>query len=71
MRKFLSSNDAKYRLYRTIVQSIIGCLVANADVLIGKFVIDPMWKTLIVGLTMAVLSPIMAYLGKEKEDISD
>lgn len=67
MQKFLSSNEAKYRLLRTIVQAVIGFCLANADVLVAQFVIDPVWKTIIVGLTMAVLSPIMAEMGNAKD----
>ena len=61
--KFFTSNDLKWRLLRTIVQGIIGVLIANLDLLIGTFQIDPAWKTLIVAGCMAVLSPIMAELG--------
>lgn len=70
MKKFLSSNEAKYRLFRTIVQGIVGVLIANIDLIVGQFVIDPMWKTFIVGLVMAVLSPVMAMFG-EKEDMEN
>ena len=61
---FLSSNEWQYRLLRTIVQGIIGVLIANLDLIIGSFVIDPAWKGIVVALVMAVLSPIMATLGK-------
>lgn len=68
MEKFLTSNDWKYRLARTIVQGILGVIVANADVITGMFVFDPTMKALIVALVMAVLSPIMATLGGEGDD---
>ena len=71
MKKFLSSNDAMYRLLRTIFQGVFGVIVANADLIIGSFVIDPMWKGIIVALVMAVLSPIMATLGNKEEVITD
>ena len=70
-QKFLSSNDATYRLLRTVVQGIFGVLIANLDVIIGSFVIDPAWKGIIVALVMAVLSPIMAALSNKEEVISD
>lgn len=63
-QKFLSSNEWQYRLLRTIIQGVFGVIVANADLIIGSFVIDPTWKGIIVALVMAVLSPIMAALGK-------
>lgn len=67
MDKFLTSNDWKYRLLRTIIQGVLGVLIANLDVITGAFVFDPTTKGIIVALVMAVLSPIMALLG-QKED---
>lgn len=65
--KFFTSNTAAWRLCRTIVQAIIGVVIANIDVIIGTFSIDEVWKPIIVGLVMAVLSPIMAEIGKSGE----
>ena len=65
MNKLLTSNAAKYRLIRTIIQGIIGVIIANLDVIIGVFHIAPGWKAFIVALVMAILSPIMASLGGE------
>lgn len=62
--KFLTDNSTWMRLLRTIVQGIIGVIIANLDVLIGTFSITPEMKTVIVGLVMAILSPIMAEIGK-------
>lgn len=67
MNKFLTSNDWQYRLLRTIVQGIIGVLVANLDVLINSLTISPTLKPMIVALCMAILSPIMAELGRATE----
>ena len=68
MKEFLTSNDPKYRLARTIVQGIIGVLVANIDLLIGMTPIPPAIKPVITGLVMAILSPIMAMMGGDLED---
>lgn len=62
--KFFSSNKPLYRLLRTIAQAIIGVLIANVDVIIDQFTIGEAWKPIIVALVMAVLSPIMAEIGK-------
>ena len=70
MDRFLTSNDWKWRLARTIVQGILGVIVANLDMIVGSYVLDPSQRALVVALVMAVLSPIMAELGKhlpEKE----
>lgn len=67
MDKFLTSNDWKYRLLRTIIQGILGVLVANLDAITGAFAIDPTMKGVIVALVMAVLSPIMALLGAKDD----
>lgn len=67
MEKLLTSNEWQYRLLRTIIQGILGVLIANLDVITGAFIFDPTMKGVIVALVMAVLSPIMALLGA-KED---
>ena len=63
MKKFLTSNDASYRLARTILQGFIGVIIANIDVIIGTFTISSEWRPIIVALCMAILSPIMAAIG--------
>lgn len=68
MKEFLTSNEPKYRLARTIVQGIIGVLVANMDLLVGMTPIPPAIKPVITGLVMAILSPIMAMMGGDPED---
>lgn len=68
MNTFLTSNDTKYRLLRTIVQGLIGVLIANIDVLVGFAPINPDLKSIIVAVVMAILSPIMAELGGRVND---
>ena len=63
MRRFLQSNEWQYRLLRTILQGILGVLVANVDVLAGYAILDPAIRAIVVALVMAVLSPVMAMLG--------
>lgn len=65
MDKFLHSNEWQWRLARTVVQAVLGFVIANIDLITGSFSLDPTAKTLIVGLVMAVLSPIMAQLGSD------
>lgn len=69
--KFLTSNEWQYRLLRTIAQGVIGVLVANLDMLIARLSFDPAVKTMIVALCMAVLSPIMAEIGRKTEENTD
>lgn len=66
--KFFKSNEWQWRLLRTIVQGIIGFLIANIDLLFANFSMDANTKAIVVGVTMAILSPIMAELGKSKKD---
>lgn len=68
MSKFLTSNETRYRLLRTIAQGIIGVLIANVDVLVDGLTIPTEYKTMIVAMVMAVLSPIMSELGKTDEE---
>ena len=66
MNDFLSSNEPKWRLARTVVQGIIGVLIAALPQLVGLWELDPSVSAMIVAVVMAVLSPIMAMLGGEK-----
>lgn len=63
MEKFLASNGWQWRLLRTIVQGVLGVVVANLDLIMGWRVLDSSMRGLVVTLVMAVLSPIMAALG--------
>lgn len=67
--KFFESNELKYRLLRTIVQGVIGVVIANIDLIIGFIPIIPeALRGVIVLIIMAVLSPIMAEIGKRDDD---
>ena len=68
MKVFLTSNKWQYRMLRTILQGVIGVFIANLDLLISYFNFDAAAKTIIVALCMAVLSPIMAELGRTIEE---
>lgn len=63
MSEFLASNEWQWRLLRTIVQGVLGVVIANIDPIMGWCVLDPSVRGLVVTLVMAVLSPIMAALG--------
>ena len=67
MGDFLSSNEWQWRLARTIVQGVLGVMVANLDLILGWCVVDPSVKALVVALVMAVLSPVMAVLGGDPD----
>ena len=69
MNEFLTSNEWYWRLARTIVQGVLGVVIANIDRIMGWCVLDPSVRGLVVALVMAVLSPIMAALGGGDEDI--
>ena len=63
MNDFLTDNGWQWRLARTIVQGVLGVIVANLDMLVGCAVLDPAWRAVAVALVMAVLSPVMEALG--------
>lgn len=69
MNELLASNEWYWRLARTIVQGVLGVVIANIDLIMGWCVLDPSVRGLVVALVMAVLSPIMATLGGGDEDI--
>jgi hypothetical protein len=64
MSEFLQSNEWWWRLARTVVQGVLGVIVANLDLLVGVMALEPEWRALVVALVMAVLSPVMAEIGK-------
>ncbi len=68
MSDFFTSNEWQWRLVRTIVQGVLGVIVANLDLLFGYVILDPSMRAFVVALVMAVLSPIMAAIGKEEPD---
>lgn len=61
MNRFLTSNERQWRFMRTVVQGVV---VANVDLLMGVAVLDPTRRALCVAMVMAVLSPVIAELGK-------
>lgn len=70
MNKFLKSNAWQWRLARTIVQGVLGVIVANVDTIAGAAIFDPTQKAMVVALVMAVLSPVMAVIGEANEKAS-
>ena len=60
---FLSSNELTARLLITILEAVLGVILANIDVLFS-WVIPVEWKTIIVGLVVAIVSPILALFKK-------
>lgn len=48
MRVFLTSNEWNWKLARTIVQGILGVVVANIDVLMGAAVLVATWRPICV-----------------------
>lgn len=57
MNEFSTSNEWLWHLARTIVQDVLGALVANVDMLAGCEVLEPEWRAIVVTFVMAVLSP--------------
>lgn len=66
---FLSSNDMLARLLRTILEAVLGVFIANIDMFFDGLTLQPEVKTLIVGIVVAIVSPILASL-REKQDKS-
>lgn len=75
MDRFLTSNETFFRLARTILQGILGVIVANLDYLVGFGHFSAGTKAIIVAMVMAILSPVMSELGKhinfEEERMDD
>lgn len=65
MKRFLSDNTPQFKMLRTIVQGVIGAVISNLDIILGSFTIPAELKPVITMCIMAVLSPVMAFLGGE------
>ena len=63
MSEFLASNEWQWRLARTIVQGVLGVVIANIDLILGYAILDPTLRALVVAFLMAIRSPVMADLG--------
>ncbi len=68
MAEFLGGNEWYWRLARTVVQGVLGVVVANLDMLVGATALPTEWRALVVALVMAVLSPVMAEIGKRVDE---
>ena len=66
--KFLTTNTPGMKLLRTIVQGVIGVVIAALPDLVGLAHLDPAVSGLVVAGTVAVLTPCMATLGQYIED---
>ena len=71
LKELFNSNDKLSRLIRTIIQGVIGVIIANLDMIMGLTPFPAETKPLIVAFVMAVLSPIMAYMGGDDIDTYD
>lgn len=61
MNWFFESNSTGARLMRTIVQGVIGVLISYLTVIAGDA--PEIVSLLIIPLVMAILSPIMGWIG--------
>ena len=66
-RQWCGSNTASAKCTRTIFQGVIGVIIANIDLLLGYAAIPTEFRPMVAAGVMAILSPIQAMLGKEKE----
>lgn len=64
IEKFLTENSAKMRLLRTIFQAVLAVLITKLPEIFGLFAIEPQLQAVLTPLIMAILSPVMAALGK-------
>ena len=69
MEWFLRSNSTWARILRTIVQGLLGVLVAELPEIVGLFNIPDAVQAVIVAVVMAVLTSIMSELGKYVEAV--
>lgn len=71
MNRFYLNNMPRFKVFRTIVQAVIGILLVNG----GDYILQIMahmpiadWlKPILVAVIMAVLAAVMPYLGNEDD----
>lgn len=67
MNNFLTNNEIKYKVWRTIVQAIISFLIvdggANLLEITSHIPIEGWMKTLLFGLCMTILTGLMPTIG--------
>lgn len=67
--KFFNENSTLWRLIRTVVQAAIGFIISNADVIFMQFSFIPeIWRPIIMGLVITILTALMSELGGDKHD---
>ena len=69
MEWFLTSNSTLARILRTLVQGLLGVLIAELPELVGLLDINDTLQAVIVAVAMAILSPIMSEIGKHVEEV--
>lgn len=70
MEWFLRSNSTGARILRTIAQGLLGVIIAELPKIVGLFDLEGWVQALIVAAVMAIVSPIMAELGKHVENVN-
>jgi len=68
MNEFLTSNEPRWRLARTIVQGLLGVVATVLPQVVGLWHLDSATSAAVVAVVMAVLSPIMAAMGSDDEE---
>ena len=71
LNTFLTSNKAKFRVARTLFQALIGFLMDYIVQIMAMTPLSGEIQAIIVALTMAILSPIMAMFGTHDEKARD
>ena len=62
LNDFLTSNDTRMRLVRTIVQGLVSVLIVAVPLLMGGVIHDATWASIATAAIMCVLSPFMSML---------
>ena len=66
----LTNNSTGARILRTIIQGLLGVIVAELPEIVGLFNVPDWVQAMIVAAIMAILSPIMSELGKHVEMVN-
>lgn len=67
--KFIYSKEEGWVFARTLVESLLGWLIANIGDVFNLFTIDSGTKTLIMGAVVLILTEVLSYIRSKAEGV--
>ena len=68
LEEFLTSNGISMRLFRTIIEGILGVVIVSLPLIIGWWNLSPEVASLLTAVIMCIFSPILAMIKTGKPE---